>query len=341
MRFPGATHPPLNRQQIIYWERFGVWLPRQSLSRWTGCAADWLKPVYELIRGNVLEGGYVQIDETPIRYLAPGHGQTRQGYLWTCHKPGGDVFYQWKTSRAAECLESIVPAGVEMTIGCDGYAGYPAFAKRRGGTITLAGCWAHVRRAFFEAREEAPRLVGWILQQIRWLYALERRLRENRAGPRLRQAVREAESGMILRRLHRALRRFQARRTILPRSGFGKAVEYALEQWPKLWTYVMDGRVEIDNNACERAIRPTAIGKKNWLFIGEAEAGERSAILYTIIESCRRRGINAHEYLKDVLTRLPSMTNRQIAEVTPEAWARTRARAREQAQDRSTATAVA
>ena len=110
----------------------------------------------------------------------------------------------------------------------------------------------------------------------------------------------------------------------LPQSLLGQAIDYAPGQWPTLEVYLNDGRVEIDNNLVENAIRPTAIGKKNWLFIGDAEAGERSAIIYTVIESCRRRGIDPYTYLRDVLTRLPNMTNRQIPEVTPAAWAKAR-----------------
>jgi hypothetical protein len=108
---------------------------------------------------------------------------------------------------------------------------------------------------------------------------------------------------------------------MLPKSSFGKALAYALERWAELELYASEGRVEIDNNPCERAIRPTAVGKKNWLFIGEANAGHRSAVIYTLIESCRRRGLDPFAYLKDVLTRLPKATNWNIGELTPAAWA--------------------
>ena len=108
----------------------------------------------------------------------------------------------------------------------------------------------------------------------------------------------------------------------LPQSALGTALDYALGLWPTLELYLADGRLEIDNNLVGNAIRPTALGKKNWLFVGEAQAGQRSAILYTIIESCRRRGIDPYAYLKDVLTRLPGMTNHQIPQITPEAWAK-------------------
>jgi transposase len=127
----------------------------------------------------------------------------------------------------------------------------------------------------------------------------------------------------VLRRLHRALVRLQDRHRFLPRSLMGKAITYALAQWSSLLLFLEDGRLEIDNNLVENAIRPTAIGKKNWLFIGEAAAGERSAIICTVIESCRRRGLDPFAYLRDVFTRLPSMTNWQVKDITPEAWART------------------
>jgi hypothetical protein len=162
--------------------------------------------------------------------------------------------------------------------------------------------------------------VPWILRQLQHLYLIEYRLREAKAGPQLRQAVRAHQSRPIVKRLERVLLLFKSRGRYLPQSPMGSAIDYALGQWTSLQVYLDDGRVEIDNNLVEHAIRTTAIGKKNWLFIGEADAGDRSAILYTIIESCRRRGIDPYAYLRNVLTRLPHMTNRQIPEVIPSAW---------------------
>lgn len=317
-----CDHLPLYRQEFIYQSRFAISLPRQTLAEWVGLAADWLKPIAQEIRKGVLEGGYVQLDETPIRYLAPGHGSTKLGYFWTCSRPKGDVIFQWETSRAAASLEKILPVDFRGTVQCDGYAAYASFAGRRGGSIQLAGCMAHVRRNFFEAREHSPRVAGWLLGQFQQLYATEAKLRQTRAGPRLRQAIRAHESRPVLERLQQALLRLKAGRRYLPRSLMGKAIDYALNQWPSLQCFLQDGRVEIDNNLVENAIRPTALGKKNWLFIGEAQAGERSAILYTVIESCRRRGLDPFAYLRDVLTRLPSSTNWQIKDLTPEAWAK-------------------
>jgi transposase len=319
-----CDHLPLYRQEQIYATRHDIAIPRQSMARWLGLAADWLRPIYDHIHTGVMAGGYVQIDETPVEYLSPGNGQTKQGYLWACKRPGADVSFTWATSRAARCLDRIIPAYFSGTVQCDGYAAYPSFANRSEGRITLAACWDHARRKFHEATESTPQQAGWMLLQIQHLYRIEKQLREAKAGPQQRQAVRASQSRMIVDRIHRVLTRIKLKRQHLPQSAMGRAVDYTLTLWPMLTVYLEDGSVEIDNNPVERSIRPTAIGKKNWLFIGEAEAGQRSAILFTIIEACRSRSIDPQTYLRDVLTRLPTLTNRQIKNVTPEAWAKTR-----------------
>ena len=317
-----CDHLPLYRQEQIYSQRHGLNLSRQSMARWVELSAEWLQPIYEQIRTGVMSGGYVQVDETPVDYLEPGHGKTKQGYLWACSRPGGDVFYRWETSRAAACLDNVIAVDFTGTIQCDGYSAYRAFANGRNGTIALAGCWAHVRRKFNEALEQSPKIAAWIMRLIQHLYRVEASLREQKAGPALRAAVRASESRPLVQRLERALVKLKASGRYLPQSLLGTAIDYALGQWPTLSVYLTDGRVEIDNNLVENAIRPTAVGKKNWLFVGEAEAGDRSAVIYTIIESCRRRSLDPYAYLRDVLTRLPTMTNHQVHEVTPANWAK-------------------
>jgi transposase len=319
-----CDHLPLYRQESIYWTRHQVWLPRQTMAEWVGLAADWLRPIYDHIREEVFKDGYVQVDETPIRYLEPGHGRTKLGYLWVCKAPRGDVVFHWQISRAASCLEKIIPLDFAGDLQCDGYEAYDCFAKTRRGKITLAGCLAHVRRKFFDAQDTAPKVAGWFLQHFANLYELERKLRQARAGPRLRQAERASLSRVVMARMHRALVRLQEVHRYLPQSLMGKAITYALGQWPALLRFLEDGRLEIDNNLVENAIRPTALGKKNWLFMGEAAAGERGAIIYTVIEACRRRGLDPFAYLREVFTRLPSMTNWQVKDITPEAWAKNR-----------------
>jgi transposase len=316
-----VDHLPLYRQEQIYWTRHRVWLPRQNLARWMELAADWLKPIYQCIRRGVMAGGYVQVDETPVRYLEPGHGKTKIGYFWTTSCPGGDVVYKWETNRGAACLDKVLPVDFRGTVQCDGYAAYASFARNKE-YIQLAACWAHARRKFYEARDQDPLIAHWFLRQIGHLYRIERKLRNNRSGAQLRTAVRAHQARPIYQRLHSALTRLKTKRRYLPRSGMGLAIDYTLNLWTLLGVYLDDGRVEVDQNLVENAIRPTALGKKNWLFIGEAEAGERSAILYTIVECCRRRELDPYAYLHHALTRLPSSTNWQIKDLTPEAWAR-------------------
>jgi transposase len=319
-----CDHLPLYRQESIYWSRHQVWLPRQTMAMWVGLAADWLRAIYDEIGKSVLSEGYVQVDETPIRYLSPGHGKTKLGYLWTCHRPGADTLFSWQTSRAASCLEKIIPGDFNGIIQCDGYTAYDAFARGRASNIRLVGCWAHARRRFFDSLEQAPKEAGLVIHLLHSLYRTEEDLRETRAGPTLRARTRALASRPAIERLHHALKHWKSKHRFLPKSNMGKAIDYALGQWSSLLLYLDDGRLEIDNNLVENSIRPTAIGKKNWLFIGDANAGERGAILYTIVESCRRRGLDPYEYLRDVLTRLPNSTNWQIKDLTPEAWAKAR-----------------
>lgn len=319
-----CDHLPLYRLEQIFKTRHDVLLPRQTMARWLVMAAFWLSGVCREITRTVLEDGYVQIDETAVRYLDPGHGKTRTGYLWVMHRPGGGTVFQWRTSRAAECLESLIPKGWNGTIQCDGYSAYDAFAKKRQGSITLVSCMAHIRRDIFEAREEAPVRAGWLLRQIQTLYQIEKRLREQRAGPALRTAVRASQAAPVMRRIQKALLLFKAGGRHLPRTAFGGALSYVLGQWPAMINYLTDGRIELDNNLTENAIRPTAVGKKNRLFMGDAGAGETAATLYTIIENARHQGLDPEAYLTDLLTRLPTLRQSDLPDCTPAAWAKAR-----------------
>jgi transposase len=262
----------------------------------------------------------VQLDETPISYLEPGAGRALKGYLWAGSRPGGDVFFDWHASRGGDCLDTVVPVDFKGTVQCDGYGAYGRLTERPGQAIKLANCWAHVRRKFNEALESAPRTGGWMVKQIQLLYRIESGLRQAKAGPALRQAVRASQSKPIVERIKKACAVLLQSHRFLPKSALSQALQYAQGLMPGLEVYLEDGRVEIDNNLVENAIRPTALGKKNWLFVGDADAGDRGGILYTVIESCRRRGVEPFAYLTDVLTRLPRMTISQVPDLLPSVW---------------------
>jgi transposase/flagellar biosynthesis chaperone FliJ len=317
-----CDHLPLYRQEQIFWQRHGVFIARQQMVQWIAQSVRLLSGITDCLKRDLQVRPYVQVDETPVRYQDPTlPGRCGQGYLWTALVPGQCVVYEWHASRAARCLDSLLGEDFAGKLQCDGYSAYPAFAKAKA-TVALFGCWAHARRGFFEALEQAPRVAGWFLNQIGLLYRWEEQLRHSRAGPVLRHVQRSSHHRMVIERIHRALKKLQPR--YLPQSLMGQALGYALNQWPALERFLDHGEVEIDNNLVENAIRPTAVGKKNWLFFGSEEAGQRSAVIYTLIENCRLHGVEPYTYLQDVLGRLPTTTNREVAQLTPLKWKQAR-----------------
>ncbi len=316
-----CDHLPFYRQEQIFRQRHDVFISRQQMVQWTAQSVRLLSAIRDDLKKQLRQSRYVQVDETPVRYQDPDlPGRCGQGYLWAASVPGQGVVYEWHASRAARCLDSLLGSGYQGKLQSDGYSAYPAFVKNK--AVELFGCWAHARRGFFEAQAQAPQVAGWFLNQIGQMYGWERQLRLSRAGPALRQAHRRAHSRMVVERFHRALHRLRPR--YLPQSPLGQAISYTLNQWPTLARFLDHGEVEIDNNLVENAIRPTAIGKKNWLFFGSEEAGQRSAVLYTLIENCRRQGVEPYTYLKDVLERLPTTTNQEIGQLTPLNWKKAR-----------------
>ena len=316
-------HLPYYRIAQMY-ARLGVPLQRQTLCGWMGMAHEASSLVIEHIKRTVFADGYVQVDETPVKYQDPQReGVCGTGYLWVVHNPARNVcLFAWHTGRGATCLESIVPKDFTGIIQCDGYQAYEAFIKQppRTGTIELAGCLAHIRRKFFEAKAEGED-PQWVLAQVQQLYHIEARLREARAGPDAVQSTRQQHSTPIMARIKARLEHLQASHKHLPRSLTGEAISYALNQWTKLRVFLRDGRVQIDNNLVENTIRPSAIGKKNWLFMGDAQSGARAATFYTLIGNCHRAGIDATAYLTDLFKRLPTETNQTVHRLTPNAWA--------------------
>jgi transposase len=313
-----CDHLPFYRQEKIFATRHGVPAGRNTMCRWADLATFWLRPIYQRIHAGLLESGYLQADETPVKYLAPGTGKTGQGYLWTLHRPGGDVLYQWHPGRGHACLADLL-GGFRGILQCDGYAAYDAHRSKYP-RIELAACWAHVRRKFYEALQTGQTLAAGPLKAIAELYAVERDLRSSRAGPAARASVRRQAGAPLLEALRHDLVRLRGHPSVMPKSPLGRAIDYTLGLWPKLELYLRHGEVEIDNNPIENAIRPTALGKKNWLFVGGEDTGERSAVIYTLTESAKRHGHEPYAYLKDVLERLPSLKTSDLEALLPANW---------------------
>lgn len=314
---------PHYRQSARFRRLYGAELSRQTINRWTHAVAAHLEPIGEAIKAELTEAGVLQIDETPIDYLCPGHGRTKTGYYWVYLDPQrGTVYYDWQLSRGHECLGEILgidkgsgTARFSGTIQCDGYAAYTTFVSRYG-PIKLTACLAHIRRKFLEAWKEAPETALPILLAIQRLYEIEAQLRQSQAPPEWRRSFRLAHSRPIVGELKATI--IEKRSSHLPRSLMGEALDYALAQWERFEAYLWDGRLEIDNNLVENAIRPTKLGLKNHLFIGGAEAGAASALLYTLVANCKAVGIDPEWYLAEAIRRLrPGTTREEIAGLTP------------------------
>ena len=310
-------HMPLYRQEKAS-PMWGAALSRKTMADWIETVADWLKLIYNYMRSDLLEGGYVQGDETPVNYCDPDKkkGKTEQGWLWAISRPAGNVVFDWRLSRRYGELTSLLD-GYSGLLQSDAYGAYEHFAAKE--NVTLLGCMAHARRKFYEALKSHPRQAGMILALIGKLYAREAIYREEGLAPEARKTRRQSEQPRILKWLKVVIRICEARS--LPKSRLGQACTYAMNQWNRITAYLDHGIAEIDNNLMENAIRPSALGRKNFMFIGHPEAGQRSAIVYSIVVSCQRHGFNPLDYLKDVLSRLPAMTNQDsIAELAPDQW---------------------
>jgi len=320
-----VLHQPLYRVEFEFKTRYEVYLPRQTLDHWVMCCAARLRLVARAIELEVLSAYSIQFDDTPLFYLEPGHGRTRKGAMWVYNDPapGGSVCYRWHTSRGHQSPEEFfVDADTgelrfEGPLQGDCYSAHDTLAAKYPG-LELFGCVAHTRRPFAEALDLGElRYSPLILLHFTNLYAIEKRLRDKNAGPALRKAVRDSESRPILDRLHKTLMIIRAK--TLPAGALGKAVAYALKHWEKIIGFLKDGRLEIDTNLVENAIRPLKLGMKNWLFIGSAEAGWVAAVMYTLVENCKRQGLDPYQYLKEVLTSLPEgeFEAEDVAHLTP------------------------
>jgi transposase len=313
-----CDHLPLYRQEKML-ARWGAPILRQTLSDWVGAATALLEPMVKRMKQELLSGGYVQVDETPVRCNDPDlrDGKTTQGWLWVLSRPQAEVVFEWRLSRRHEEAERLLGDDYRGLLQSDGYEAYAAYVQAHEGVEWL-GCWAHARRRFFEAAAERPKTADRVLRLIARLYALESEWDETKVGEK-RAALRQQHFAQPLRRLRRLAAALQAR--VLPKSGLGQACAYLLGHWEPLTAHLRHHQTRLDTNAVENAIRPSKLGAKNWLFIGHPDAGDRAAVLYSLIVSCQRHGHNPHDYLRDVLTRLPAMTTaNDLKPLLPANW---------------------
>ena len=311
-----CDHLPLYRQEKML-ARWGAPISRQNLCDWVGAATALLEPLVKRMKQDLLAGGYVQADETPVRCNDPDvvDGRTSTGYLWGLSRPGGDAVFEWRLSRRHAEAERLL-GDYQGLLQTDGYEAYPAYVRAHPGVVWL-GCWAHARRKFHDALAEAPVRAGFVLRLIGRLYHHEAQWQT--AGPALRAALRQGHFGLTLALLKKTAQKLQ--HLCLPRSQLGQACAYLLGHWAPLTAHLEHGRSQLDTNAVENAIRPSKLGAKNWLFIGHPDAGNRAAVLYSLIVSCQRHGLDPHTYLKDVLRRLPAMTTKDdLRPLLPAAW---------------------
>ena len=312
-----CDHLPFYRQEKML-GRWQVPISRQNLSDWSGAATALLEALVKLMKQDLLQGGYVQVDETPIRCNDPDlrDGRTTQGYLWGLSSPDADVVFEWRLSRRHEEAERLL-GDYRGLLQSDGYEAYAVYVEARSGVVWL-GCWAHARRRFFEARAERPKTAERVLRLIGELYRLEGEWDEEGVGEK-RAALRQEYFARPLRRLRRLVAALQAR--MLPKSGLGQACAYLLGHWEPLTAHLRYSQTKLDTNSIENAIRPSKLGAKNWLFVGHPDAGDRAAVIYSLVVSCQRRGIDPHGYLRDVLTRLSSMSSaHDLRPLLPANW---------------------
>ena len=297
-----GDHLPLYRQEDIL-ARHGVVIRRSTLCDWMAAAAELARPLWNLMRQRILLSRVIHTDDTPVQMLAPG--QTKKTYFWVYL---GDREHPYSVFDFTEGRGRDGPLafldGYSGYVQADAYSGYnELFAT---GRVTEVGCWAHCRRYWWEARDNDPRRAHEALSYIGRLYALEEQFREAQlTGDALRDARRQ-HAEPILEAFEQWLVAPEQQR-LLPKSTIGEAHTYTSNQWRALRRYTADGVLSIDNNVAERTVKGPAIGRKNYLFVGSRTGGERAAILYSLVASCKANAVEPQAYLTDLFRNLPEI----------------------------------
>lgn len=308
-----TDHLPVYRQ-VQRFEREGIRLPASTLTDWISGTCALLEPLYEVHRKLVLSSNYLQADETPIKVLDKDKkGTTHRGYHWVYHAPVERlVLFDYREGRGREGPTEILKdfGGHLQT---DGYAVYEDFGKKLG--ITLLHCLAHARRKFDEAKDNDRARASYVLTEMQKLYALERQARDNELSSDALYQLRQQQAVPVLVDLKTWM--LENYKAVLPQSAIGQALHYSLQRWDKLCLYTTDGRLQIDNNLVENAIRPVAIGRKNYLFAGSHNGARRAAMLYSFLGTCKINGVNPFEWLHHVLNIIPAHPVNRLQELLP------------------------
>jgi transposase len=308
---------PLHRQLDKY-TRMGMRIPASTASDWLMKAWKHLVPLWELMRLLVINQKYLQIDESPIKVLDRDHKNgIHQGYMWVYHGPADKlVLYDYRQGRDSSGIKDMLKnyAGI---IQCDGYGVYENLVAHYP-HIMLVYCMAHARRKFVDALKDDKEKATWVLERMQLLYVLEEQMRQQDLDWLQRTELRKEKAVPILEELGAWLQ--QQIMLVRPASPLGKAIAYAQARWAGLSAYALHGQIEIDNNLVENAIRPLAIGRKNYLFTGSHKAAEMTAAMYSFMATCKKNGVNEFEWLKDVLERLPSHKQKDLYQLLPNNW---------------------
>lgn len=317
-----ADHLPLYRIEGIL-KRSGLDVPRQTLCGWTKAVGLAVEPLALAVKKELFATGLVHSDDTPVDLLEdhrdkPRGKRVREARFWVgrcAPRDGPWTVFDFTESRAAAGPEGFF-AGYRGKIVCDAYAGYDGFAAEGRG-IELRGCWAHVRRYFLDAhRTSHPREGAEFVALIGQLYGVERDI--SGADDAARLAARRERSAPVLELIRGRIGELLP--ATPPKSALGKALGYADGIWKRLTAFVDDPQAGIDNNPAENAIRPVALGRKNWLFVGDREAGRAAANLMTLVATCKNAGADPHAYLADILVRLPEAKTTELRDLLPDRW---------------------
>lgn len=320
-----CDHLPLHRQESML-ARQGAEISRSTLCDWIAAMADLLEPIRERMARDILLGMKIHTDDIPVETREKGRKSTREARFW-CYLGDEDhpfTVFDYTRTREKSGPERMLK-GYKGFLQADAYAGYNGI---HAGGAQEVGCWAHARRKFVDALPSDPARARTAIDMIRELYVIEREVHDR--PPEERKAARAERSKPVLDRIEAWLEREAP--TVLPKSPIGAAITYAKNQWKALCRFLEDGRLEIDNNRAERALRGIAVGRKNWLFLGNDAGGRRAAIIYSLIATCKDHGIDPWLYLRDVLTRLPTFRG-DLADLTPPAWKRARLASEERPPD--------